>query len=214
MTQRPLLSRILRQVQRATCKFGKPEATHPGLPSAIGREMLVEVGSAVFDDQRLSEWLAGSGGGPRVHEVHERLHVADAWCHEKPIAVASSARCVTRTLHSGPNPHRAVAPFTGSTSHSPAVLRRRPDRVTERAVGRHRREGHTLPLTSDPHPAVVHGHSPREDRKIRRARAQMHGRAPSCRDAARRRRQRGPPSSRQWRRRHCSGFRAVVRAMV
>ena len=76
-TQSPLLSRILRQVQRATCKFCEPEATHPGLPSAIGREMLVEVGSAVFDDQRLSEWLAGSGGSPRVHEVHQRLHVAD-----------------------------------------------------------------------------------------------------------------------------------------
>ena len=48
-----------------------------------------------------------------------------------------------------------------------AVLRRRPDRVRERAAGRHRREGHTLPLTSDSHPAVVHRHSPREDRKIR-----------------------------------------------
>ena len=76
-TQSPLLSRILRQVQRATGKFREPEATHPGLPSAIGREMLVEVGSAVFDDQRLSEWLVGSGGSPRVHEVHRRLHVAD-----------------------------------------------------------------------------------------------------------------------------------------
>ena len=39
--------------------------------------MLVEVGSAVFDDQRLNEWLVGSGGSPRVHEVHHRLHVAD-----------------------------------------------------------------------------------------------------------------------------------------
>ena len=76
-TQSPLLSRILCQVQRATCNFCEPEATHPGLPSAIGREMLVEVGSAVFDDQRLSEWLVGSGGSPRVHEVHRRLHVAD-----------------------------------------------------------------------------------------------------------------------------------------
>ncbi len=42
-----------------------------------------------------------------------------AWCQEKPIAVASSARWVTRTLHTGPNPQRAVTPFTGSTSHSP-----------------------------------------------------------------------------------------------
>ena len=39
--------------------------------------MRVEVGSAVFDDQRLSEWLVGRGGSPRVHEVHRRLHVAD-----------------------------------------------------------------------------------------------------------------------------------------
>ena len=37
----------------------------------------------------------------------------------------------------------------------------------ERAAGRHRREGHTLPLTSDSHRVVVHGHSAREDRKIR-----------------------------------------------
>jgi len=42
-----------------------------------------------------------------------------AWCHEKPIAVASSASCVTRTLHSGLHPNRAEAPFTGSMSHSP-----------------------------------------------------------------------------------------------
>ena len=76
-TQSSLLSRILCQVQRATCNFCEPEATHSGLPSAIGREMLVEVGSAVFDDQRLCEWLVGSGGSPRVHEVHRRLHVAD-----------------------------------------------------------------------------------------------------------------------------------------
>src|ERR1700722_2970619 len=41
------------------------------------------------------------------------------WCHEKPMAVALSARCVTRTLHSGPNPHRAMAPFTGSMSQPP-----------------------------------------------------------------------------------------------
>ena len=76
-TQSPLLSRILGQVQRATCKFCESEAAHPGLPSAIGREMLVEVGGAVLDDQRLSDWLAGSGGSPRVHEEHQRLHVAD-----------------------------------------------------------------------------------------------------------------------------------------
>src|ERR1700733_14395109 len=42
-----------------------------------------------------------------------------ALCHEKPMAVALSARCVTRTLHSGPNPQRAVAPFTGSMSQPP-----------------------------------------------------------------------------------------------
>ena len=76
-TQSPLLSRILRQVQRATGEFCEPEATHSGLPCAIGREMLVEVGSAVFDDQRLSEWLVGSSGNPRVHEEHQCLHVAD-----------------------------------------------------------------------------------------------------------------------------------------
>src|ERR1700744_2898245 len=35
------------------------------------------------------------------------------------MAVALSARCVTRTLHSGPNPQRAVAPFTGSMSQPP-----------------------------------------------------------------------------------------------
>lgn len=41
------------------------------------------------------------------------------------------------------------------------------DRLTERAVGRCRCEGHALPRTSDSHPAVVQGHSSREDRKIR-----------------------------------------------
>ena len=75
--QSPLLSRILCHVQRATCRFREPEATHPGLSSAIGTQMLVEVGGAVFDDQRLREWLVGSSSGPRVHEVHGRLHVAD-----------------------------------------------------------------------------------------------------------------------------------------
>ena len=54
------------------------------------------------------------------------------WCHEKPIAVASSARWVTRTLHSGPHPHRAVAPFTGSTSHSP--LSCDAERIASRSV--------------------------------------------------------------------------------
>jgi len=43
----------------------------------LAEPLLVEVGGAVFDDQRLSEWLVGSGGSPRVHEVHRRLHVAD-----------------------------------------------------------------------------------------------------------------------------------------
>ncbi len=76
-TQSPLLSRILCQVQQAACSFRESEATHSGLPCAIGREMLVEVGSAVFDDQWLSKWLVRGGGGPRVDEVHRRLHVAD-----------------------------------------------------------------------------------------------------------------------------------------
>ena len=76
-TQRPLLTPILCQVQQAAGSLCESEATHPRLPSAIGGEMLVEVGSAVFDDHRLSKWLVGGGGGPRVHEVHRRLHVAD-----------------------------------------------------------------------------------------------------------------------------------------
>lgn len=39
--------------------------------------MLIEVGGAIFHDQRLRDRLACGGSGPRVHEVHRRLHVAD-----------------------------------------------------------------------------------------------------------------------------------------
>ena len=48
-TQRPLLLRILCQVQRATCEFCEPEATHAGLPSATR-----------VDSRR--SWLAASSG--------------------------------------------------------------------------------------------------------------------------------------------------------
>src|SRR5262249_19548768 len=68
--------------------------------------------------------------------------------------------------------HRAPPPSGRGAVHlvdEPAsgVLRHRTDRLAERATGRHRREGHTLPLTADSHPAVGHAHSPREDRQIR-----------------------------------------------
>src|ERR1700735_2527999 len=48
------------------------------------------------------------------------------------MAVALPARCVTRTLHSGPNPQRAVAPFTGSISHP--ALSSRTERTASRIV--------------------------------------------------------------------------------
>src|SRR6202012_5331556 len=75
--QSPLLSSILCHVERASCNLCEPKATHPGLPSTIGREMCVEVGGTGFPDQRVSQWLFGRGGGPGIHEMHSRLHVTN-----------------------------------------------------------------------------------------------------------------------------------------
>ena len=166
-TQGPLLSRILRQVQRATCKLCEPEETHPWPASTVGGKMLVEVGGAVFDDQWLGDWPARSGGGPCVHEVHQRLHIADR------VVPGEADRCrVVRKMGDTHLAHRAQSPSSGGAVHRidepyPAVLRRRTDRLTERAIRRRSRERHTLPHTSDSHPPAVQGHSPREDWQLR-----------------------------------------------
>jgi hypothetical protein len=74
---RPLLARVLGQIHRATNGFGEPQTPHSGLLCAAGWKMLVKIGGAVFDDQRRGEWFAGGRRRPCVHEVHQRLHIAD-----------------------------------------------------------------------------------------------------------------------------------------
>ena len=76
-TEGALLARVLRQVHRAAGKLRDAEESHSGLRSTVGGKMLVEIGGAIFDDQRLREWRVSRGGGPRIHENHQRLHIAN-----------------------------------------------------------------------------------------------------------------------------------------